>query len=83
MATRMCDICDIEVADNEEKCPKCGNSFAEMDELVSTLEQAESIREKRKKRATPAPAPAPTPEIKQTPKSRLLGLGRTIRGKHA
>ena len=66
--TKICDNCYAEVGKSETVCPKCGTNFAELDELVNTIEQGNAISEKRKKRNAP---PAPVPESVKTPAQQL------------
>lgn len=75
--TKVCDSCDVECGLTEEKCPKCGAEFAELDELASAVERGQKILEKRKARQNP-PAP-PEPPAKKTITQRLRGLGKLVR----
>lgn len=75
--TKQCDACDAEIGVSEEKCPKCGEVFADLDELVTAVEKANRIAEKRKKKNTP-PADTP-PVIKPSISSRLRGLGKVVK----
>lgn len=53
--TKICEACDAEIATSEEKCPKCGVTFSELDETVTAVEKAQAIIEKRRKAKEPKP----------------------------
>jgi uncharacterized C2H2 Zn-finger protein len=86
MATKICEACDKEIGESETKCPACGVDFEELADTVTTVERAQAILEKRRKKNEPQPcakckkvhegACAPAPR-----KSKLRGLGSILRGK--
>ena len=79
--TKICDNCDATIAKSEKVCPKCNVDTEELEELVSSVERANQIAEKRRKRNAPAPEPAPAPAVKESISRRLRGLGKVV--KHA
>lgn len=79
--TKICDACDAVIGSTEEKCPKCGIEFTELDETVTAVERALTVSEKRKKRALPPAPPTPQPQPKLTGVARLRALGRVFKGK--
>lgn len=81
METKVCDECDAQIGQTEEKCPKCGTDQAELDELANAVQRGQKIIEKRAKRnAPPAPPAPPAPQAeKSTVSSKLRGLGKVIK----
>lgn len=65
--TKICEVCDQEIGKSEEKCPRCGTIFAELDAELQVVERAQKVFDKRKaKIVPPPPAPAPTPKKKSS-----------------
>jgi RNA polymerase subunit RPABC4/transcription elongation factor Spt4 len=77
--TKICDNCDAVIGKAEKLCPKCQVDTEELEELVSSVERANQIAEKRRKRNAPAPAPAPEVKQRESVATRLRGLGKAFR----
>jgi len=74
--TKPCDKCSVTIAKTETKCPACGETQLD-EEDISVVERAQRIIEARKKAATP---PTPTPTTATTSASRFARL-RDLRKK--
>ena len=74
--TKKCEHCDAEIGATETSCPKCGVNFEELEEVISTLDKANKVLEKRRKAAQPPEPPAPpAPAKKKTGISLFRSLG--------
>jgi len=80
--TKICDGCDQEIGATEEKCPKCGVQFDELEAEVTAVSRCLTVIEKRKARdkavADKAAADAAAKEAREHPvkKHFLASLNR-------
>ena len=73
--TITCENCDAEIGKSETKCPKCGVVFEDLADAIASVETANKVIEKRKKKAELPVAP---PAKKENP---LRALGKVLRKK--
>ncbi len=79
--TKICDACDAEISILEEKCPKCGIDFDELEETVASVSKAQEIIEKRKKNTALPEPPVVTPPAAK--RNVLRSLGNALRKKES
>jgi hypothetical protein len=73
--TKQCEVCDATIAESETNCPSCGTDLAELEENVKAVESAQTVLEKRKKKAAPVVLSTPvTPPAPTSTFARLRGL---------
>lgn len=79
METKVCENCDTQVSLAELTCPKCGVTFSDLEDAITTVQRANTILEKRKAKTVPAPEVVPPVTAPEKKVSVLTSLGKVIR----
>jgi hypothetical protein len=74
--TKECPSCDAVIGKTEKTCPKCSVDLDELEDTLTTVEKANAILEKRRKKTLPL-EPPPAPKKKT---NKLRSLGSFLRG---